>query len=352
MNKTILNKIPSLLRELEKKPLRVAVEPSNACNANCSFCANKYCQRERKIMNFETYKSVLEQIKLIGCDELKFTPIIGDPFVDPGFLEKVKYAASLNYFKVIYTFSNMIGASHNKADDIVISGLTQLMVSTCLQGREDYKRIYGVDKFDQVMRNILTLLDANQRHGNPLDISIWLRHDKDYDLSSNAYYKKMSKYTSKISVLNDDYDNWSGMVTQEDLPQGQSFKKPAKDKTFPCSQYYNGLAVTPSGEVGICWARDTNLDLKVGDVRDNNLQEIWQSKDLKKLRQNWINGSTPYPCNECLQYCSVLEHSLIQKYILRHAFKYPAFLPYVIKSKLAAIAERASSLLVKIKTQS
>lgn len=351
MSKTIIKKIPSLLYELEKKPLRVSVEPSNACNANCSFCANKYCERERKIMNFETYKEVIEQIKSIGCDELKFTPIIGDPFVDPGFLEKVKYAASLNYFKVIYTFSNMIGANHKKADDIITSGLTQLMISTCLQGREDYKRIYGVDKFNEVMRNIVTLLDANKRHGNTLDISIWLRHDKGYDLSSNSYYKKMSSYTSKISVLNDDYDNWSGMVTQDDLPKGQQFKKQSKDKTFPCAQFYNGLAVTPSGEVGACWARDTNLDLKIGDIKDNNLQEIWQSDEIKKLRQGWIDGAIPYPCNECFQYCSVLDHSLIQKYILKNAFKYPAFLPFVIKSKIASVAERTKSIFVKLRTR-
>jgi MoaA/NifB/PqqE/SkfB family radical SAM enzyme len=340
---SIRKKLPKLLEELEKEPLRVCVEPTNACNALCSFCANKDCKRERKIMNFEQYKKTLAQIMEVGSRELKFTPIIGDPFVDPGFLEKVKYAKSLNYFKVIYTFSNMIGANYEKADEIVNSGLTQLMISTCLQGREDYKRIYGVDRFDQAMKNILTLLEANQKLGNPLDVSIWLRHDKGFDLAKSPYYQKMLRYTSKINVLNDDYDNWSGMVTQEDLPKGQKFKK-KKDNTWPCAQFYNGLVVGPSGEVGMCWARDTNFDLKVGNINENSFREIWQGEKVKGLRQQWLAGKIPYPCSDCLQYCSVLDHSLVQKYILRHVWQYPLFLPYVARAKWQALVERATGV--------
>lgn len=115
------------------------------------------------------------------------------------------------------------------------------------------------------------------------------------------------------------------------------------------AQFYNGLAVTPSGEVGVCWARDTNLDLKVGNINDNSLQEIWQSKEIKKLRQGWIDVVMPYPCNDCFQYCSVLDHSLIQKYILRNAWQYPAFLLFVIKSKIADVAERAKSIFAKFR---
>lgn len=334
MNKNI-NKISKLLEELEKKPLRIAVESTNICNANCSFCAYKYSKRQRAIMDFETYKNILEQIKVFNCKELKFTPITGDPFLDPGLVEKIKYAKSLNCFKVIYTFTNLIGLDSDKVDDFVNSGLTKIMISTCFQNREDYKRIFGVDQFDRVMKNIIALLESNKRNGSPIDIAILLRHDKGFNLKNNRYYQKISEFPHKIFVRNDDYDNWSGLIKLENLPKGQMFSE-NKNKNFPCSQLYNGFIVTPNGDVGVCWARDLNLDLKIGNINEKTLKEIWQGEKIKELRQNWFKGQLSKPCVTCLGYCSILEHSLIQKYILNNPLKYVSFLPKVIGSKISS----------------
>ena len=334
-----MNKTSNLLKELEKKPLRIAIETSNICNANCSFCAYRYSSRKKLIMDFEIYKNVLEQIKVFDCQELKFTPITGDALVDPGLIEKIKYAKSLNRFKVIYTFTNLIGLNSERVDDFVNSGLTKIMISTCLQSREDYKRIYGVDQFERVMKNSLALLESNKRNGSPIQIGILLRHDKGYDLKNNLYYRKISEFKPKISVLNDDYDNWSGLVGLENLPKDQKFLL-EQVKNFPCSQLYNGFIVTPAGDVGICWARDLNLDLKIGNIYENNLNEIWQGDNLKKMRQNWMEGKLPGPCKNCLQYCSILDHSLIQKHILDHPLKYISFLPRVIRLKIKYLLDR------------
>lgn len=323
----------SLLNELEKKPLRIAIETSSVCNAQCSFCAYKYSDRPRQIMNFETYKNILEQVKSFGCEELKFTPITGDALVDPGLIEKIRYAKSLNCFKVIYTFTNLIGLNVEKVDDFVRSGLTKVMISTSLQSREDYKRIYGVDQFDRVLKNILALLESNKRNGSPLEIGILLRHDKGYDLNDSPYFQEIAKFRFKVNVLNDDYDNWSGLIDLKDLPRGQKFLK-AQSKEFPCSQLYNGFIITPTGDVGVCWARDINLDLKVGNIRENNLQDIWYGKQLKNIKKDWLKGKLPNPCHTCLQYCSVLDHSLVHKHILNHPLKYIKFVPKILGKKI------------------
>lgn len=331
--------ISKIVKELEKKPLRIAIETSSACNANCSFCAYKHSTRPKLIMNFETYKSVLEQVRSFGCEELKFTPITGDALVDPGIIEKIKYAKSLNCFKVIYTFTNLIGLDAFNVDEFVNSGLTRVMISTSIQNKEDYQRIYGVDQFGRVIKNILALLESNKRNGSPLEIGILLRHDKGYDLKNNPYYKKIKEFNPKISVLNDDYDNWSGTVDLKDLPKGQEFLRP-QSKEFPCSQLYNGFIVTPTGDVGMCWARDINLDLKVGNIQENNLEDIWNGEKLRTMREDWLKGKLPNSCHTCLQYCSILDHSLIQKHILKHPFKYFRLLPGVVVKKTKYILRR------------
>jgi len=332
-NKLKNAKLSGLLLKLEEFPLRIAIEPTNVCNANCSFCAYKYSTREKAVMGFETYKDILKQIKDLCCYELKFTPIIGDPFLDPEFIDKIRYAKSLNWFNAIYTYTNLIGLEQNKVDDFVTSGLTALTISTCLQNRDDFKRICGVDKFDKAMNNIFALLESNKKHGFPINIGISLRHDKNFDLTNNPYYKKILKFTHKIGVLSDDYDNWCGLIKLEDLPKGQSFRK-KQDKTIPCCQLYNGFIVTSTGDVGACWVRDINLDLKIGNIYQNNLNKVWRGEKIKKLRENWLKGELPVSCRDCLQYTSALDHILIQKYILRHIFNYPCFLMTIIKSRL------------------
>ena len=338
-NKLKNTKLYSLLKKLEERPLRTAIEPTNICNANCSFCAYRYSTRKKAVMEFETYKEILEKIKELDCRELlQFTPIVGDPFLDTEFIAKIRYAKSLNWFATIYTFTNLIGLKQSQVENLITSGLSALVISTCLQGREDFKRIYGVDKFDKAMNNIFALLKSNKKHGFPISISVSLRHDKNFDLANNQYYQKILKFTHKISVLNDSYDNWCGLIKADDLPKGQRFRK-NKDKTIPCSQLYNGFVVTSNGDVGICRCRDINLDLKIGNIHQDNLSNIWQGGEIKKMRENWLKGELPAICRNCLQYTSVLEHPLIQKYILRHIFNYPGFLITIIKSKLWRLIE-------------
>lgn len=322
-----------LFQEIEKIPLKVAVEPTNICNANCSFCAYRYSTRKKAVMDSDVYKEVLKQIIDFGCRELKFTPIIGDPFTDLEFIQKIKYARLLNWFNVIYTYTNLIGLEPDKVDDFVTSGLTNLIISTCLQDRESFKRIFGVDKFDKVINNIITLLESNKKHGFPIDIAISLRHDKDFNLANNTHYRKILKFKPKVVVLNDNYDNWGGLIKLQDLPKGQLFRR-ERNKKDPCAQLYNGFIITSSGEVGICWCRDFNLDLKIGNIYQNNLREIWEGDKLRNLRKDWLEGKLPKLCINCLEYTSVLEHNSIQKYILKHIFKYPFFLLPIIKSKI------------------
>lgn len=315
-----------LLSELSKIPLRVAVEQTNVCNANCSFCGYRFMSRKKGIMDFNTYKRLLEQVKEINSPELKFTPLVGDPLVDKEIIEKIQYAKSLGCFKYIYTYTNLIGLKKERVDDFVTSGLNAVTISTNLQSREAYKRLYGVDAFERVIDNICTLFEANTRNGNPVCINITLKHDAGYEKpDSSPYYKKISKMIEKIEVLNEGYDNWCGLIKKEDIPVGQSFRK-VKNKNIPCSQIYNGFIITHNGDVGVCWARDVDMKLKIGNIHESTLAEMWQGKRLEELRHQWFSDEIPEPCKYCLQYTSVLDHPLVLKYVAKNAFKYPRLL--------------------------
>ena len=110
---------------------RVALEITNACNANCSFCAYRYQQRSVGIMTNETYREFLKKYIEYGGGELKFTPLVGDPLVDKNIIEKIKIAKESNKITYIYTYTNGIGFDRLDIKAFLESVINEIQISTC-----------------------------------------------------------------------------------------------------------------------------------------------------------------------------------------------------------------------------
>ncbi len=82
---------------------RIQIETTNFCNMKCDFCPNKRMTRERKILDFQYFKEIIDDIA-----ENKMTGVIsfagnGEPFIDPDFLNKLKYCKSKNLKTAVTT---------------------------------------------------------------------------------------------------------------------------------------------------------------------------------------------------------------------------------------------------------
>ena len=79
---------------------------TNICNAKCSFCAypkvveNKTLQTG--VMSFDIFKKAVDEWAAVGGQNLDLTPVVGDPLVDPGVLDKVDYAVNRARIKNVY----------------------------------------------------------------------------------------------------------------------------------------------------------------------------------------------------------------------------------------------------------
>lgn len=70
----------------------------------------------------------------------------------------------------------------------------------------------------------------------------------------------------------------------------------------PCQELYNGVIVFANGDVGGCWRRDIEGKLVIGNIYDNSLNDIWKGKNIRIIRQNWIDGKIPDVCKNCFAY--------------------------------------------------
>ena len=263
-------------------------------------------KRRKYIISNEQFEYFLQQYVEYGGGELKFTPIVGDPLIDKDLIGKIKMAKRMKEITHLYMFTNLVGLGNFKIRDFLLSGIDEIYVSTCICNKEMYQRIFGVDRYDIVMRNLKTLIEQNKRLGYRVKINISLRCEKPYNIVRlSADYKHITNLCGRHpEILDDRYDNWAGLIELDDLPKGQKFRK-IRNMSQPCSLLYEGLIILANGDVGACWCRDLEGELIVGNIYEDSLEDIWKGEKLGSIRENWLKGNAPLICRNCYQYSSL-----------------------------------------------
>jgi radical SAM protein with 4Fe4S-binding SPASM domain len=179
-------------------------------------------------------------------------------------------------------------------------------ISTCFGSKEQYERLYDVDRYDKVVDNVLDILRCNKEMGYPVDIHLNLRQDKPYEpfFSSDLYSELVDLIDDleKIVILDDLWDNFRGIINLEGLPKGHQFKKQFEEKPLPCYALYRKVEVLYDGTIQACACR-VEPELWVGNILDfDSLEEVWRSPGLEKLREDWFDGKIKNCCQTCSHY--------------------------------------------------
>lgn len=294
-----------VLLKLALKPRQLNFETTNICNANCIFCGYRFMKRPKGIMPMEIFNKSLKDFIDIGGGSLGFTPPVGDPFMDPLLLQRIRVARDFEEIKTIGLFTNGISLDRFVIRDILNSGINEMIISFDGFSRDEYKRIFGVDEFEHVYQNIINLALANNELQHPIKILLSLRIHKPLKeiMKSPAYGKLANIIVDNISYIYK-FGNWSGHIKQEFLIGLMRLKRVAR-KSEPCSLFYaDGPTVLYNGDVTVCgcWDLDGDPELILGNIMKDSLISLWHSDKLKKLRANSYKGIMPKICLNCSYY--------------------------------------------------
>ncbi len=322
-----MNMINSFFKKSIKNqniPLGVTVELNNVCNAKCTFCAygkekiqnsnllsdsGKILDvRPKQHLSKNVFNHLLKLCSLSGAGMLKkisFTPILGEVTVSKNWLELVSAAKSSKGVKYVSSYTNAINLHLFTSKAIIDSGLDVLQISTSLVDRESYKRIYGRDKYAQVLNNVIDILKTNHKNGSPVDIYINLRIDlpKEKFIRSDAY-QVLSKYIEKRKItFLEKYDDYGGTISKKDLPKGAVFVDIDDNSGRPpCYQLYRQLMVNIDGTIQACTCR-THESLMTRNILEyDTLESAWKNDKLEKIRSDWEKGILPIACKHCTHY--------------------------------------------------
>ena len=282
-------------------------------------------KQPKSTMSIDLFKKTIDDYASQGGGTLNLTPTVGDPLVDGKILEKISYARSVPQIGSIFLYTNAILLDKFGYEQVLRSGISRLAISTYMGSSEGYKRYYQKDEYSRVVRNIIGILRANQELGTQVEVTLHLRCE-----GSESLWKETDEYTEIASLIDPshisfmkEYDNWGGLIQEDDIPDGTVLQFPVsveeKHKS-PCFELYRRIHVLANGNVGVCVCRDLEGEINIGSVEHSTITELWQGDKIKEYRSNWTKGILPEVCVECTRYEPVNEFINAHKSGLVRAF--------------------------------
>jgi radical SAM protein with 4Fe4S-binding SPASM domain len=305
-----LKVLPSIFfkKILEHRFINFGMEITNICNANCTFCAYRYQQKKKGVIDTDNYKRLIDEYSKVGGGPMTYTPTVGDPLVDPDIIEKIKYGRSKSNISSILLYTNGILLNKFGFKNVLNSGIDRLAISTYVGSKEGYLKYYQKDQYETVVNNIIEISKINKELNNPVLITLHLRVE-----SNPSIWKNSSEYLKIIEFMDEKdiqylttYDTWGGKIKKEDLPEGCEVDVPIsldqKIKKGPCFELFRRVHVLPDLNVGACICVDLENEINIGNLKENNLKDIWKGDKIKSFRSNWKKGILPEVCKQCTRY--------------------------------------------------
>ncbi|MDF1875750.1 radical SAM protein [Sulfurimonas sp. SAG-AH-194-I05] len=328
----------------KNEPISISLEINNICNADCTFCGygkDGADPREKGKLYKSVFEKTLNLMSNSKVNILDITPTLGEVGVDNRWLELVKEAKASEGVSIVRSYTNAINLHKFGFDKILNSGLDVLQLSSSLIDREMYKRLYGVDKYNQVIENILGICKRNYELGFPVDISLNLRVDLPINnFYKTEFYEEIRQYilNKKITFL-ENYDDFNGLIGSNDLPINAKFASNQflkNNDNLPCYQLYRAMQINYDGVIQGCACR-VEPELWTDNILDHkSIKSAWKNDKLENIRYQWMaENSIPECCKTCMHYypyTNLLEDStksVIKRYVLSMMKKLDIYKYYI-----------------------
>jgi len=197
---------------------KVELEITSDCNAACPGCARTLNQDILQINSFslEDLKNIFPVDDYTGV-EFKFCGVLGDPIVNPDFLDMVTYLTNLGGYCEVST-----NGGYNKADwwtqlgEIATAHPGLLHIHFCIDGYKDTNHIYRVNtKWNVIERNIAAFsLAAPEKHATWIYI---IFDHNEHELSrAKAHAEVLGFEFATRTGMRNSYHDWIAKLGKKD----------------------------------------------------------------------------------------------------------------------------------------
>ncbi len=290
-------------------PISLAIEPTTSCNLRCPECPSglRSFTRPTGMLAEDIFKNTIDEL----ASTLTYLTFYfqGEPFLNPKFLDLVKYASE----KKIYTATST--NAHFLHDDLakktVQSGLSQLIISIDGTTQDTYEQYRIGGKLEKVLAGTENILKWKKelKSATPHVIFQFLvvkpNEHQIPDIKKLAKKMGVDELQLKTAQIYD-YENGSDLMPSIDKYSRYSQKN---DGTFAiknqllnhCWKMWSSAVVTWDGQVVPC-CFDKDASHSLGNVSEKGFENVWLSDKYNNFRKTLLKGRSEIDiCKNCTE---------------------------------------------------
>lgn len=296
-------------------PTSITIEPTTACNLGCPECPSGLKQFSRPEGNLKQdfYQKVINQ-SYQKAFYLNFY-FQGEPFINPDFLEMVKYADAKKMYTATSTNAHFL--NDENAKKTIESGLSRLTISidgTTQETYESYRKNGSLDKVITGTKNIVRWKKEMKSKTPYLIFQFLVVKPNEHqieDAKNLANKLGVDEIRFKTAQL---YDFKNGNELMPSIDKYSRYKKQAdgtyrlKNKLLnECWRMWSSCVITWDGKVVPC-CFDKDAKHQLGEIQKTPLKDIWHSTPYNNFRKTLLtNRQSIEICQNCTEGTKVWE---------------------------------------------
>jgi radical SAM protein with 4Fe4S-binding SPASM domain len=278
-------------------PFSISFEPTTSCNLRCPECPSGLRAFTRPIGMLEKdfFRKTIDEIH----KDLLYLIFYfqGEPYLNPDFLEMVKYAAAKKIYTATSTNAHYL--NDENARKTIESGLDRLIISIDGTTQEVYQQYRIGGKLEKVLegaRNIVKWKKQMNSKTPYVFFQFLVVKPNEHQIED---VKKLAEEIGVDGVRYKtaqvyDFENGNPLIPSID--KYARYKKQANGKYViknsldnNCWKLWHSCVISWDGLVVPC-CFDKDADYQLGDLKKDNFTSIWQDDNYKQFRKKLLTG--------------------------------------------------------------
>jgi radical SAM protein with 4Fe4S-binding SPASM domain len=264
-------------RIIDYERVLLRMESTNHCNFKCTFCPHPQMKRKKGFMDEDLFYKTIDQAADLGIIKLDLRNF-GEPMLDKRLGRMAKYAFDKGLYK-IYIHTNGYGLTTKKVNEWGNSGISDVNIS--LSPKREFSISRPGTNVDRMFSCIEKVMKGDSSWKHILSI--------DYIRTGESTEQEESEFLEWLEVL--------GLKKRIEIELHNWAEGSAK--TFrQCHRLWTSITVLWDGTVPLC-CLDYEGEIKLGNLKKNNLKDIINNQMYQEIRLNHAQGSFLEKCSKC-----------------------------------------------------
>lgn len=314
--------IPGIKEPLAIKmplPSYIQIEPTFKCNLLCSNCFRTSYKREKMNLDPALFKLILEQLPDLKVIKLQG---LGETLLYDHLETILTYGKERNIEFITISNGTMIS---EKNSDFLLSYFSNFYLSLDSLLPERFSKIRGKSNLEEILKNFKILSNKKEKYKTKLGINFVITHENYDEIKNLADFVR--EYSIDIITLVE-IENWF-LPSQKEYKNTMEYIKKSREfssvirvsvielmeemKKTGTEAYFIGSekrkerclwpfylsCITCDGYVIPCCTR-ANTELSgLGNVRETDFKDIWNSTAYMEIREAIIKNKPSFTCDTC-----------------------------------------------------